>query len=765
MNVKISLDEYGILNECEFDIVIKKSASSISSARKEIVKYLSSNNSGQLFVLIKSRSVLTRISDLLSLNNVSSLYESNPRAAFEEKVGFSIPSWLDNNVISALNILDFNLEGIREEFLLNDLLNKINLKFFEKRNFHHFIKVVFDNAKSFYILIKVKEFNKQVVNFLTQDLALANDGSLAFISLLEGSIEIKKDLKFISEQQALHHLKNISTIHNLPLALPPLEIPSEITQLPLVNHYFCDTRLAEKFVNMLELLFSREEHYNNDELLIKCIPYLWPKLIIALEKILKAQPSLITHRLIQYLQSFESQPCIDLVNGLEAKLQLSSLKAISETDEIQSVVDWTYDYFDLIKQSFESNNLDYETELASSFSDWLIAQKARVERSKFDWRHVSRGIEESLLANDITVVFMVDALSQIHHKTIKTILNCFENLTYNEKVVFAPLPTLTKIGKKSILTGFNPSKTSKSDRDILLEKYSQFIPSEKSFLFLQDWKRARNSELTSDTKFVVVYINELDDRLHKTPSFSKHCNDATQIIKSIKKTIEKWLKDTYVLNKSISFIITADHGVTSLNTVEKNIFDNKCGERVVELLTPQNEIPDNFYHIPGYNNHGYIVPKKRASFDKQVALSHGGITPEEVLIPFIELKNTNYLHDENHFTIQEDRLDCILESENKWIIKVHFSTYDKLTNILLRCQLPFSGSYKMKQLDSRESLLIPLQISSKHGQQGMTEIDLTVQYTRNNENLERKLTLVVDIPKPLLKETDISKSFGAMFDL
>ena len=113
-----------------------------------------------------------------------------------------------------------------------------------------------------------------------------------------------------------------------------------------------------------------------------------------------------------------------------------------------------------LEVEFEAESLEYETELANSFGDWLISQSSRVEKSKFDWRQVSESIKQSLEQEQITVVFMIDALSQIHHKLCEDILGTIDNLSFQSDLVFAPLPTITKIGKKSVLTGLLPNKTS-----------------------------------------------------------------------------------------------------------------------------------------------------------------------------------------------------------------------------------------------------------------------------------------------------------------
>jgi hypothetical protein len=56
-------------------------------------------------------------------------------------------------------------------------------------------------------------------------------------------------------------------------------------------------------------------------------------------------------------------------------------------------------------------------------------------------------------------------------------------------------------------------------------------------------------------------------------------------------------------------------------------------------------------------------------------------------------------------------------------------------------------------------------ITSKHAQQGQTELHIVFRYVKGSKTTEKVLEFVVDIPKPLLKETESSKNFGAMFDL
>jgi hypothetical protein len=766
MTVKLSFDEYNILEDCDFDLVVNKKATSIRSARSQIINHLSSDQKGEFGVLIKSNSVLKKLNDLLSLKNVKAIEIIRPRLLLAEKIGFQPPNWLNNNVISKLNLLDINEISVREEFFLLDILRSLNLMVFDSKSFEGLISIITENFGMIEECLNIPIFHEQLVNFLIYELHQDVDATKAFIRVLEKSNDIEYDLKFISEQQALHLLKKFSKVHSLPSAFPPLEMAESITLLPLINYYSNSTIATEKYVDSLISIFNRPENSNNHSLVFELLIYPWPTLIEALDQIVKANPKLISKELVDYLLKFNSPISNELANKLDSKSKLNLLEPITKNEDVQRVIDWSYNYFELIKQSFEANDQEYETELTTSFSDWLLSQKARIERSKFDWRHVAQEIEDSLSTNDITVVFMVDALSQIHNKEIRERLSDIDNLDYSENIIFAPLPTLTKIGKKSVLTGYSPDKTSKSDYDILFERYKEYIGSEQNFIFLQDWKRAKSNQLSKDTKFVVVYINELDDRLHKTPSFSKHNSVAENIITSVRKTIDKWLKDSYALKKSISFYITADHGVTSLNSTVDNVFDEKHGERVVELSKSLINLPDNLYFIPGYGKTaGYVVPKSRASFVSPVALAHGGVTPEEVLIPFIHLKAVNNSNIKDHFSISSNVLECLLEADKKWVVKIPIVANETIKDIYIKAHLPFYGNEKIKEINKLESVLVPMKINSKHVQSGMTELTFTVQYSRNNIVLEKDMTLTLDIPLPLLKETDSSKNFGAMFDL
>jgi hypothetical protein len=716
--------------------------------------------------LLKSEAVLQRIEHLFLLKGVEPLCVLNPRQLLNSKLGFQSPLWLSNTAISKLKLLANEKLELGSEFFLRDLLKAVNFDLFGVTSFNSFIRYISSETELFDLFLGFAPFKKELAKYLELELKVGKNAAIEFIDMVQTSSDITAVLHIISYNQAILLLKKIASENNISFSSPPLGVSASISGLPLINLYSEKSDLETKFIDILDELITNGEPEHTASEIQKLVIYPWPEFLRVLENAIRANPTYSSEPLITKLKNLESPASISLATNLKSISNLSSLNPIQQNADIKTVVEWSYKYFELTKVAFEAESLEYENELANSFSDWLISQKARVEKSKFDWRQVSESIKESLEDDHITVVFMVDALSQIHHKACEEILGKVENLSFQANLVFAPLPTITKIGKKSVLTGLLPNKTSGSDLELLTNKYGSEKLTSDNILIVQDWKRASANPLSKNTKLAVVYINELDDRLHKAPTFVKHTTDALNIIRTVRKTIEKWLNISHSFGKEISFYVTADHGVTSLNTSVANSFDGKAGERVVELTTKPTVVPDNFYYLPSYNETaGYIVPKLRASFEKQCALSHGGLTPEEVLIPFIKLSTVNFSNKQSHFDVESKTLECKTVADKQWKLLISMKINCDISDLYFKVKPPFSGQSNLAQASSSGVLTIPLVLTSKHSQEGRTEVNVGFRYKKNSQLIEENLEFIVDIPKPLLKQTESSKNFGAMFDV
>lgn len=766
MSVKFVFDEFNLSSDEDFDIVVNSKFSSVASARSSIVQFLASGESRNLLVLLKSRAVLNRIEDLLASKGVAPLQTLNPRQLLNDKLGFEPPPWLFDSAIAKLNLLTKENLNIEQRFFLRDLLKSVDFELFKIKELKDFMFYIRSKPELFSLFLQFPPFKTELEKYFELEQKVEKNAIAELVNTLDDNDNLIDNIHLISYNQAIYLLKNIAIKYSIPFSSPPLEVSSSLACLPFINCYSDEHDLEERFSVVLEALIALVSSGSADVEIEKLIIYPWPKLLETLERGARCNPQLITETLIRRVQNLEDTESSKLAATFEAISKLGSLTPIDNNADIKTVVDWSYQYFEKIKVEFEADSLDYETELAYSFGNWLTSQAARIEKSNFDWRQVSESIKESISQEHVTVVFMVDALSQIHHKICEETLGTIENLSFQPGLVFAPLPTITKIGKKSVLTGLSPSRTSGSDLELLVNQYGNENLTTDNILILQDWKRASSNQLSKDTKLAVVYINELDDRLHKTSNFNKHTSDARAILNSIRKTIEKWLQIIYSLGKEVSFFVTADHGVTSLNQIMPNIFDGKAGERVVELATKPEKVPNDFYYLPSYSETaGYIVPKSRASFDRQCSLSHGGLTPEEVLIPFIQLSTVSNAKKRKDFEIENDFFECKIIADKEWKLQFNMKINCDLTDLHFKARQPFSGQVSFNVASRAAVLSIPLSLTSKHSQEGRTTITMTFRYKRDSQQVEQELDFDVDIPKPLLKQTKNSQNFGAMFDL
>lgn len=764
MSVTFFFDEFNLSNHDDFDIVITGNLSSVSSARTQIVQFLSNGDDVQLNVLLRSHAILKRIDDLLNINGVEPLKVLNPRQLLSSKLGFQTPLWLCDSAIVKLNLLKKDQLKIDKLFFLRDLLKVSNFELFEVTTFEKFMLFISYQPDLFSLFLEISPFKAELTRYLELELKVEKSVAIELVYMFNYSNSIIDSLHLISYNQAILLLKQIANENNIEFAFPPIEVPNSVACLPLINLYSSESDLETKFVDILLALVRSCSPEDTASKIQKLIIHPWPNLLQTLERVISSNPQCNSEALIKRLQVLNSSESIKLATTLQTIINLGSLGPINSGADIQTVVDWSYRYFDQVRVEFEAESLEYESELTNSFGDWLISQTSRVEKSKFDWRQVSESIKESIEQEQITIVFMVDALSQIHHKLCEEILGTIDNLSFQSGLVFAPLPTITKIGKKSVLTGFLPNKTSGSELELLVNRYGSVNLTSDNILILQDWKRASSNQLSKDTKLAIVFINELDDRLHKTSTFNKHTDDTRAILKSVAKTIEKWLQISYSLGKEISFYITADHGVTSLNRHIPNSFNGRAGERVVELTTKPEIISSDFYYLPSYTDSaGYIVPRLRASFDKECALSHGGLTPEEVLIPFIKLSTVRDLYKQNDFDI--DISDCKVVENKQWKLQITMKINCDISNLYIKAKLPFFGQASVIKVSKSDVLTIPLSLTSKHSQEGHTEITIICHYKKDSQQIEQNLDFVIDIPKTLLKQTESSKNFGEMFDL
>lgn len=144
---------------------------------------------------------------------------------------------------------------------------------------------------------------------------------------------------------------------------------------------------------------------------------------------------------------------------------------------------------------------------------------------------------------------------------------------------------------------------------------------------------------TDQNKFPdVKYIQDFDSHIHSNPY-----NYPYSIINQfdeIKRIIDNYI----ILDSDQTIAIVSDHGLTALSRlVESKKYgkDDSHEGRFIEVKD-KNHIPDTDYiiHKSEIDQKNYLIALKHSSLGKKpIREVHGGVTPEEVLVPFIVISN------------------------------------------------------------------------------------------------------------------------------
>lgn len=289
-----------------------------------------------------------------------------------------------------------------------------------------------------------------------------------------------------------------------------------------------------------------------------------------------------------------------------------------------------------------------QQQIEASFVKWIEAKYSMLSSVVDRKRPVLLSKVNDFIrkGNDKIALIVMDGMSFENFFTIQRMLE-HEPFTYNVQASFSFFPTVTSIARQSIFSGKLPLEHSKpfsleNEEKQWFAYWREHGYRDQDIAFFKEEK----PEIPFQTKVVGIVVSICDDLMH----------DELQGLDGLLCGIETWTKNSQLpklvadlLNKGFSVYITSDHGNTSAIAEGRfhkpGVLAEPASRRAViyqsytdaiELEKFTTERYCGTYLPEGYT--AYLFEAETSYGDRgKEYITHGGMTLEEALVPFIQI--------------------------------------------------------------------------------------------------------------------------------
>jgi len=248
------------------------------------------------------------------------------------------------------------------------------------------------------------------------------------------------------------------------------------------------------------------------------------------------------------------------------------------------------------------------------------------------------------ITKDKTALIVLDGMSLFDFEIISRSLQ----IEYEYNCSYALIPTTTSISRQSLLSGKYPRELSNPFN--LKDEEKNFYIALNERGFDKDnilYHKGYDPDLSYSTKFLAIVINDIDDLVH----------NQTQGRLGMYNDLKLWIKSGKLINllhdlfkRGYEIYITSDHGNTpcvGVGLLRNMGVEVETRSKRMLVLKDFGDIKDTFsdkvISYPGYyldKTYKYYICKSGISFDNknEEVITHGGITIDEVIVPFIKVK-------------------------------------------------------------------------------------------------------------------------------
>lgn len=588
---------------------------------------------------------------LLSVRGVQ-VREFTPRRQVQADLGAELPAWLSDEAVISLDLLQRrgprtlvreNWAATLAEWLFPDITDASSLR--------EWLVVC---AKGIYVpeplqLAPVIDWLYEQFRSLAAQVIQPPDIVADLAEQLRESASPSAFAKVWLRRRAM--LPLIRPALDRPLAVPglPSESPQDLARanyLPL-PFPLPEPMQAEVSRHMTRAIFSAQlDHPDAFEKVALSLNAIWDGTAEELDRWLQVNPRGMTEAAARHLAELPGFAGSETLQRL-VRLFAPPPPVARWTDLDDSFDQWVNAYAGYIERMFFRRTLPQPGEdPAEPFAKWVKANPTVF------FNHPDKGyfcvaglVQRALQAGRQVILVLIDALA-IH--VAETALSAFATelgapptrLRYS----FSPVPTITEVCKEAILGGALPQQCNGNLSQTILRRYGL---TNEQLLLSAHWQDAERVRVSSKVRLLVYRDNRLDEQLSTFTSYLALRESFSSIIASIARYARRWTEEfRHWHNASPFVLVTGDHGFTFGPKPSDDASRAGGIHRCVALgdgRPEDSELRDESltfldretFHLRG----GYLVARGRINGSGTMSgwtLSHGGLLPEEVIVPVAE---------------------------------------------------------------------------------------------------------------------------------
>lgn len=296
--------------------------------------------------------------------------------------------------------------------------------------------------------------------------------------------------------------------------------------------------------------------------------------------------------------------------------------------------------------------LEFDTsEIDIIFTDYILTHFGKIssEMNRNTPILVSRAMEFMHECSSKFVIIVMDGMSEFDWRIIS---KSFGDILYEKTAVFAMIPTTTSISRQCLLSNKYPSQ--------LIEPWKQskekqeFISCAKNMGYADNqigYERGYNAQFSSFVRCGAVIVNDVDDIVHAQHQGRLGMLNDIGVLSDQHKLADMTKR---FLNDGFDVYISADHGNAPSMGMGKLIgtgveMETRSRKMIVLQNFADKETLLQKYRLIDYPKYylqkdfDYLICNTGDSFDAtgDCVITHGGISINEVIVPFIKIKAVN----------------------------------------------------------------------------------------------------------------------------